>query len=272
MRQIPSPQEYYVETALYDRIDFDEAKAPDVFDTLYTDKAIDMHCLECGEHSIFKAVYNIPSNPLQGNLTKSQFTFRLKSQKFLVEKKYECSRDASHKALYFTLVEGFSMVKIGQSPSLADISTNDIKKFRKVLGETYYNEFSKAVGLYAHGIGVGSFVYLRRIIENFVIKPAYETAKKKQGWDDDLFAKSRIKERIELLKSELPEFLVSNTTIYSIISKGIHELSEAECKEYFPVIRNCIEFILTEIEAERQRKLKKEELAKSLSSISQKIK
>jgi hypothetical protein len=39
-----------------------------------------------------------------------------------------------------------------------------------------YREFGKAVGLGAHGVGIGAVVYLRRIIES-LIEEAHQTAK-----------------------------------------------------------------------------------------------
>jgi glutamate mutase epsilon subunit len=58
-------------------------------------------------------------------------------------------------------------MKIGQYPSYRDIESPQIKKFQKVLGG-YYTELNKAIGLYSHGVGIGLFVYLRRIIEKLV--------------------------------------------------------------------------------------------------------
>ena len=40
------------------------------------------------------------------------------------------------------------------------------------------------------------------------------------------------------------------------MSKGIHELSEDECREMFPYIRAGIELILDDLLAERERKAK----------------
>ena len=54
------------------------------------------------------------------------------------------------------------------------IEENDIKKYRKILGKEKYGEFGRAVGLYTHGIGIGSYVYLRRIFEN-LIEEAHQT-------------------------------------------------------------------------------------------------
>ncbi len=60
-------------------------------------------------------------------------------------------------------------------------------------------------------------------------------------------AKSDFKGKINLAKDKLPNFLVENKKIYSVLSKGIHELDENECKEYFPILRSGIEIILDEV-------------------------
>ena len=62
-----------------------------------------------------------------------------------------------------------------------------------------------------------------------------------------------------------------NTTIYGILSKGIHELSEEECKKYFPVVKECIYQILGMWESERRKKADEDALSKALSSISSSI-
>jgi hypothetical protein len=75
-----------------------------------------------------------------------------------------------------------------------------------------------------------------------------------------------------LLRDHLPEFLFENRSIYGILSKGIHELSEEECKEYFPVVRGAIEMILDAKlqEVERAKKLKSNQA--SISAIAGKLK
>lgn len=160
-----------------------------------------------------------------------------------------------------------AVTKVGQSVSIADISERDIRGYKKVLLGDSYREFNTAIGLASHGVGVGSFVYLRRIIENLIIKPAYEKAKVQAGWIDDVYQKSRFKDKIVLLQEFLPVFLVQNTPLYSVLSKGIHELSEDECKKYFPVVRACIELILTELEAARREEEKRNDVQAKLSAV-----
>jgi len=44
--------------------------------------------------------------------------------------------------------------------------------------------------------------------------------------------------------------------MYGILNKGVHDLTEEECLEYFPVLRNGIELILDD-EIQRVAKVKK---------------
>ena len=56
----------------------------------------------------------------------------------------------------------------------------------------------------------------------------------------------RMEERIDALRDHLPDFLVENRKIYSILSKGIHELTEEDCAEAFSSIELGIKLILDE--------------------------
>ena len=68
-------------------------------------------------------------------------------------------------------------------------------------------------------------------------------------------------------KCELPEFLVENKALYGILSNGIHELTEDECKEYFPTVKLGVELILDE-KLEAKKKQDKIALAEeSIASI-----
>ena len=74
-------------------------------------------------------------------------------------------------------------------------------------------------------------------------------------------------EKIALLSDHLPSFLVDNKGMYSILSRGIHALSEQECLQYFEPVRIGVELILDEkIERENKRR-KIEQATKVLSDI-----
>jgi hypothetical protein len=127
-------------------------------------------------------------------------------------------------------------------------------------------EFHKAIGLAAHGVGIGSYVYLRRIFER-LIKGRFDEFKETEKWSEEDFLKVRMHERIELLKEHLPEFLVRNKKVYSILSLGVHELDEKVCLEFFPVLRSSIVVILEEDKRKLEELRRQQDLEKAISKF-----
>jgi len=152
-----------------------------------------------------------------------------------------------------------SLTKVGQFPSVADFHVDQVKQYNKLLNKEKLREFTKAIGLAANGVGIGSFVYLRRIFEDLIFE-AYDEYKKKHGDVID-FNKKRMAEKIDSLHDFLPEFLVENRELYGILSKGIHELDEKDCLAHFDAVKVGIEMILDE-KLEQLNKKKKAEAAR----------
>lgn len=261
IQEIPTPVEFFIKLPLYEKVEFDENDEDKILEFLNFKDVFDTYCPKCNEHSIFKRnqQYSIKNyydtEDLNGNFSRE----------------YICSRNSNH-TLYFIFSKTKNTIeKFGQLPSLATLNMYDVQKYSKVLDKKYFQELTKAIGLVSHGIGVGSFVYLRRIFES-LINDSYMEAKTKANWDDELYNKSRMADKIDLLKDKLPNFLVENKSMYGILSKGIHELSENECLESFPIIKIGIELILDEKIEEINRQKKMEEAKKALNILSGKIK
>lgn len=162
--------------------------------------------------------------------------------------------------------------KVGQYPSVADFHIGQVHKYDKVLPKTRMREFTKAIGLAANGVGIGSFVYLRRIFEYLVFE-AHEVVKSENPvFDEAAFTSGRMNEKIQMLSGYLPNYLVEHHAIYGILSKGIHELSEEECRKYFPILKASIELILDEKLEAYQKEKRKKEIGNALSQIAGEIK
>ena len=71
--------------------------------------------------------------------------------------------DSTHHLDYIVLTNENGMKKIGQYPSVADLTFPELKEYRKIMTKDDEKEFKRAIGLYASGIGIGSFVYLRNL-------------------------------------------------------------------------------------------------------------
>ena len=145
----------------------------------------------------------------------------------------------------------------------------ELDAYKHVISKEDRKELGIAIGLFASGVGAGSYVYLRRILERLIYQ-AKTTAG--DAVNDEEFEQARMAERIKMLQGYLPEMLTKNTAIYGILSKGIHELSEDECRKYFPVVKECIYQILGMWECERRKQADEIALNKALSTISSSIK
>ena len=254
-KSFPSPVEFYLKHSLYKSVTVTEGEERSAWLVQYFTGSIDSYCPECGAHSIFER------NP---NLISYHLDEWIKDHLFELE--FRCTRDRSHQLYFQFQLKDRTLQKIGQFPSVATLNLYDVKKYSTALDKRYYHELTKAIGLAAHGIGVGSFVYLRRIFE-YLIDQAHGEALASAGWNDEQFQKSRMSEKIQLLSQWLPDFLVQNKSMYSILSKGIHELTEEECLAAFPIVKVGIEIILDARIHEMERKRKLEEAQKAIQGL-----
>ena len=156
------------------------------------------------------------------------------------------------------------LTKVGQFPSLAGLSLPDIDKYNPILTVEERGDFGRAVGLHAHSVGIGSFVYFRRIFEGLIEKTHTKLLSTAE-WHEDALVRSRMDEKIKLLSSALLYVVVENSDMYSMLSKGIHELSEQECFRYFDILRAGIEMILGEELADLEKSKQGDILSKAIS-------
>ncbi len=185
--------------------------------------------------------------------------------------KYNCSYSDDHSLLFIFLVQGRSIMKIGQYPSFADLSEPQVEKYRKLLGNEKFRDFSRALGLFAHGVGAGSFVYLRRIFE-YLLEEAHKKAINAEGWNEEYFKGKRVVDKIKLLEHFLPAFIVKNRKLYSILSVGVHTLDDRNCLQYFPIVRSAIELILDEELQRREKEEKVKSVEANLQDLINKLK
>lgn len=175
-----------------------------------------------------------------------------------------CQRDLTAYSYAFQKV-GDRLIKIGQFPSMADISFGELKEIDKGLESLDRKELGKALGLFAHDAASGAFVYLRRVFER-MIKRAHERLAERGGLIKD-FDMKRMDEKIEALKGELPERVVKNRRVFSVLSQGIHELSDEQCKAMFPLVKAVIFQILEQEEHKRRKKIGEQETDAALQAL-----
>ncbi len=259
---LPSMSDFCLNEPLHKTFPFDDSNTKEINDMECFRGHIDCYCLECKQPSVFHPELE---------------SYRRRPTGFYIDRDLEfevicyCTRDDLHRILFYFRIYENTITKIGQHPSMADLSTIDIQRYRKLLGSQRYYEFNRAVGLASEGVGIGSFVYLRRIFEN-LIEDAHKSLKNSDGWVEEQYQKSRMDKKILLLKDSLPSFLVSNKSLYSILSKGIHQLSEQECLGAFRVIKLGIELILDEKLEKLEHDRKIQEAQSDISDLTRRLK
>ena len=275
---LPSPKELLLSTPLYEEFPLAENDSIGVAELEVFEGPVDAYCIECGQNTVFRRNlgdnYRHSGSPPAIGYLKSLTNMNINpiADKFILIN-LKCSRDQNHDIVFHFLIRKQTLIKIGQYPSLADFDSQDIKQYRSVLDKQNFADFRRAIGLHAHGVGIGAFIYLRRILEK-LIEEARAKARSEPNWDEETYNRSRMVEKIEQLQDHLPSLLIEMKSIYSIMSKGVHSLSEEECLEYFKPLRIGIELILEqklEQLREAQKLQKIAEAKQAISSITSKL-
>ena len=289
-------EKFLIEASLYDELAITYDDFDDIVDFLKCQVKIDIYCNQCQEKRVFIGKSNKIYVPKKENfvpifhdnepeldacILKSFHDDELKRfAKFIASNaitvlNYCCSKDESHILTFVVFLTEKSIIKIGQYPSYADIEKPQIKRFKNIL-KNYYSEINTAIALYSCHIGIGSFVYLRRIVEKLVYD-AFKQAEqlgciteKEFEYQADGKHRNGMEEKIRLLRGFLPDLMTDNPKVYGIVSKGVHELSEQECLKYFPVIKDGIVIILDDLLSKIEKSEAEAEYKKSLGQISEK--
>lgn len=165
------------------------------------------------------------------------------------------------------------LTKVGQYPSLADIAFGELSSIDKGLDALDRKELGRALGLYAHDAPLGAFVYLRRVFERMILRA--HDAHVAAGFDVvEGFASLPMDRRILAIRDQLPSKVVQNSNVFGVLSKGIHELSDEEGRELFPLVKTVVFQMLGEEErlrlAREQEAATDVEFAKVLARLGQK--
>lgn len=267
----PTAQELIFEIPLYTEFAFrDSSVFRRLFVTGYT--KIDGHCFQCGKESVFhsrrKNSLDHTANLLHEYNGIQQLTFICQRNNYhAIHLFIQChfsptvkaNIDGSNRALVVGAVS-----KIGQTPSHADIANGGLENFAKVLGRDDRVELIRSNGLAAHGVYIGAFVYLRRVFERLLDRARYRAG---DGIDQEKYEKARVAEKVEILKDYVPSFMAQNTKVYGVLSKGIHELTEEDCGNYYELMKQSCLLLLEQEKDLTEKEALEDKLRKSIEKI-----
>lgn len=274
----PSVRSLCLDQTLYAAIQLNPERDVNFLKSLkFGAQQFDAYCVYCGQGSTFRtSAGRTPSDVAQAEKIRGiaggpdPKRLTLEGGQFALH--LWCSRhpDRHLYSYYFDYdnLQGV-LTKVGQTPSLEDVAGADIERYRTILGAEFA-ELRRATGLFAHGIGIGSFVYLRRIFERLV--EAARAAADPTGEREVEFRKMRMTDRVSELAAYLPPAVVKYKDAYGILSLGLHELTEAECKRYFPVVRAAVIMMLEQRYEAAEKAKVTAELDRAVAAITQETK
>lgn len=206
--------------------------------------SFDAYCKACKRETTFRiGTYPVVNRGIRTRLGENVIPPKLLSLNAT------CQRDYTVYS-YILKFEDKQVTKIGQWPSTADIAFGELRSIDKCLDDQDRLELGKALGLHAHDAAIGAFVYLRRVFERMVERT--HRRQSEAGNPVAGFDAMRMDERIAALKGELPEKVVQNSAVFSVLSVGIHELTEEQCTKYFPILKAVLFQMLEQEEHKRK--------------------
>lgn len=213
----------------------------------------DCYCTGCGQTTPFIATA-IPPKYSGGGLRNDN---ALANPPFVHCLRAVCQRDLTAYLYVFRMIDGRT-TKIGQLPSMSDISFGELKDIDKGLPPLDRKELGTALGLFSHDAASGAFVYLRRVFERMISR-TNDRLIEGGGQGVERFSEMRMDEKIDALKAELPQRAVKNRRVFSVLSQGIHELTDEQCKVLFPLVKAVIFLMLEEEDHKRRKALAEQE-------------
>lgn len=211
------------------------------------------------------AAYDYALEKLEGRINFFREKYLDKYGNFTVTAK--CKKGHEFQAT-FHITDDWHLIKIGQYPSRMEFERY-IKDYSKVLSKENNRELNSAIGLASHGIGAGAYVYLRRVFERLVFDIFNQEYKGEITLDQ--FKSEEMKNKLRILNIHFNDTINKNL-LYGILSKGIHELEETECREYFNIVLQAL-LIILEAKLEKKEKIKREEeTAKLINDVHSKLK
>lgn len=160
--------------------------------------------------------------------------------------------------------ETVKVQKYGQRPRKKLERDSKLQKFFKEDAEYY----EKALISLSNGYGIAAFAYFRRIVELNIAKLLDLLASDldtSQANDpikiaiDELRKESPMSDKIKVANNALPEYLKPDGlnplgTIYSLLSEGVHSLTDEECLVKAESLQACLSFLIAELASRKRHK------------------
>ena len=126
--------------------------------------------------------------------------------------------------------------------------------------------YEKAVVCLSHGYGIAAFSYLRRIIENNILKlldllqEDIETSKENNEIKKSLSELRKelpMSEKIRIANKALPVYLKPDGLnplgrLYKVLSEGVHNHTDQECLQRANAVKECLKYLISELSSRKK--------------------
>lgn len=173
---------------------------------------------------------------------------------------YHCP--SCQKGLLFAFYYNNNTVfKIAQYPSLFDVSRDELKKYQKndLIDKDSFSQLYKAETCASSGYFVAAYTYMRRVYETLLMS-VFTQNHDEIGLSEEDFRKLRSDEKLKTIKDYLAIDDEIYLPLYSLLSAGIHAMSEEQCCEDYTVLKPILLDILAEQKVKKEKAAKRKEL------------
>ncbi|MBZ5517418.1 hypothetical protein [Bacillus sp. KS1] len=197
------------------------------------------------------------------------------SEQGIFSLKLECVSKYKHHFIINLKIEEDTVMKIGQYPSIY-MFNKSLDKYRKVIKDKRNKiDFKRAIELQSFGYFVGAFTHLRRIFERIVSKKFDELLNEKlyEYKGKESISKLSTVDKAKEISSFLPSHLNDvRSSLYSILSEGIHKLDEEKCEKYYYHLFEAITIIFDEELEMRKKQWKANQNKKEINKVNSELK
>jgi hypothetical protein len=262
---------------MYSRVAYDPDEEHEYLTNLFEGRGnrFEIYCAQCGKETphvrhigeeLHRRLSMLPLNYPRGYEPKKA----TKDHRGYTLLTFVCQLDTDHTAAILLRIAEDHLTKVGQYPSTLDAfrSRATEARYKAILTKQDASDLHRAEMLKGFGAHVGAFIYYRRIVER-IINMATDEAVRAGLLNAEDLGRMRVKEKIDAVKGQLPDHLTSNRQLYSILSEGVHTLSDEQCAKAAQMASEAIALIL-EDEAHRQerqriRETNSQEISKAAS-------
>lgn len=220
-----------------------------------------LFCPTCGKERIFTAIRY--TDGLNYALVHSQNGNNVRVDPVIHRIKFAYGCGKSWIEIILESMSNSRLVKIGQYPDAVYFDEGVNSEAITIASKEERLYYMNATRAYYYELYIAAFNYLRRVLESLVARA------EKQACVSN--PKPKMRERIaELVRGgALNDLLVEPgfNTLYSILSKGVHELSEDMCRDQYPLLKDAIDTVFEDELRARQLHQRKLRIGKDLNAI-----